>query len=74
VSPDPRHRAALTLIAAHDAALRRTARRHSLCGADAEDASQRAMLVALRKAPEIERLARSAGKSSSERPRARLVT
>jgi RNA polymerase sigma factor (sigma-70 family) len=50
---DDRRLAAARLVAAHDAALRRTARRHSLCGADAEDAYQRALLVALRKAPEI---------------------
>ncbi|HEX6117074.1 MAG TPA: RNA polymerase sigma factor [Solirubrobacterales bacterium] len=49
-----RRRAAAELVAAHDAALRRTARRHSLCAADAEDAYQRALLVALRKAPAIE--------------------
>ena len=49
-----RNRAAAQLVAAHDAALRRTARRHSICAADAEDAYQRALLVALRKAPEIE--------------------
>ena len=49
-----RSRAAARLVATHDAALRRTARRHSLCAADAEDAYQRALLVALRKAPEIE--------------------
>ena len=56
-STDPaqfRHRAAAALVARHDAALRRTARRHSLCAADAEDAYQRALLVALRKAPDIE--------------------
>ncbi len=51
---DSRKRAAAQLVAVHDAALRRTARRHSLCAADAEDAYQRALLVALRKAPEIE--------------------
>jgi RNA polymerase sigma factor (sigma-70 family) len=51
---DSRKRAAAELVAVHDAALRRTARRHSLCPADAEDAYQRALLVALRKAPDIE--------------------
>jgi RNA polymerase sigma factor (sigma-70 family) len=53
VSPDARREAAITLVASHDAALRRTARRHSFCAADAEDAYQRALLVVLRKAPEI---------------------
>lgn len=53
MSPDARRDAAVRLVAAHDAALRRTARRHSLCAADAEDAYQRALLVALRKAPDI---------------------
>ena len=50
---EARRRAALELVAAHDAALRRTARRNSICPADAEDAYQRALLVALRKAPAI---------------------
>jgi RNA polymerase sigma factor (sigma-70 family) len=57
VSPDARRQAAISLVASHDAALRRTARRHSLCSADAEDAYQRALMVALRKAPDIERAA-----------------
>jgi RNA polymerase sigma factor (sigma-70 family) len=51
---DARTRAAAALVAEHDAALRRTARRHSLCAADAEDAYQRALLVALRKAPDVD--------------------
>jgi RNA polymerase sigma factor (sigma-70 family) len=54
VSPDARANAAIELIARHDAALRRTARRYSVCAADAEDAYQRALLVALRKAPDID--------------------
>ena len=54
VSPDSRRQAAAVLVARHDAALRNTARRFSLCAADAEDAYQRALLVALRKAPDIE--------------------
>lgn len=54
VPTDPRSQAALSLLASHDAALRRTARRYSLCAADAEDAYQRALLVALRKAPDVE--------------------
>jgi RNA polymerase sigma factor (sigma-70 family) len=47
----PRADAALELIATHDAAFRRTARRHSLCADDAEDAYQRALLILLTKAP-----------------------
>jgi RNA polymerase sigma factor (sigma-70 family) len=54
VSPDARRQAAAALVARHDAALRGTARRFSLCAADAEDAYQRALLVALRKAPEVD--------------------
>jgi RNA polymerase sigma factor (sigma-70 family) len=50
---EARRRAALELVAAHDCALRRTARRNSMCAADAEDAYQRALLVMLRKAPDI---------------------
>jgi RNA polymerase sigma factor (sigma-70 family) len=42
---------ALELIAAHDRAFRRTARRHSLCADDAEDAYQRALEILLTKAP-----------------------
>lgn len=53
MSPDARRQAALELVARHDAALRRTARRHSLCAADADDAYQRALLIALRKAPDV---------------------
>jgi RNA polymerase sigma factor (sigma-70 family) len=54
VSPDARRHAAAALVARHESALKRTARRHSLCAADAEDAYQRALVVALRKAPEID--------------------
>lgn len=49
-----RFEAALALIGSHDAALRRTARRHSLCADDAEDAYQRALEILLTKAPECE--------------------
>jgi RNA polymerase sigma factor (sigma-70 family) len=42
------------VIASYDAALRRTARRHSLCGDDAEDAYQRALEILLTKAPPCE--------------------
>jgi RNA polymerase sigma factor (sigma-70 family) len=49
-----RFAAAVELIATHDASLRRTARRHSLCSDDAEDAYQRALEILLTKAPECE--------------------
>jgi RNA polymerase sigma factor (sigma-70 family) len=51
--PDNAARAelALDLIAAHDRAFRRTARRHSICADDAEDAYQRALEILLTKAP-----------------------
>jgi RNA polymerase sigma factor (sigma-70 family) len=42
---------ALALIAAHDRAFRRTARRHSICADDAEDAYQRALEILLTKTP-----------------------
>jgi RNA polymerase sigma factor (sigma-70 family) len=42
------------VIANHDAAFRRTARRHSLCADDAEDAYQRALEILLTKAPMCE--------------------
>lgn len=46
-----RRRAAVETYARHEAALRRTARRFSLCEDDAEDALQRALEILLRKAP-----------------------
>jgi RNA polymerase sigma factor (sigma-70 family) len=46
-----RRRAAVELIRRHEAALRRTARRFSLCAEDAEDAYQRALEILLTKAP-----------------------
>ncbi|MGD9737276.1 MAG: RNA polymerase sigma factor [Solirubrobacterales bacterium] len=46
-----RKRAAIETYARHEAALRRTARRFSLCEDDAEDALQRALEILLRKAP-----------------------
>ncbi|HEX6229659.1 MAG TPA: sigma-70 family RNA polymerase sigma factor [Solirubrobacterales bacterium] len=46
-----RKRAAAELVARHGAALRRTARRYSLCAEDAEDAYQRALEILLTKAP-----------------------
>lgn len=46
-----RKRAAVELIARHGGALRKTARRYSLCADDAEDAYQRALEILLTKAP-----------------------
>ena len=46
-----RAEAALALLATHEAAIRRTARRHSICAEDAEDAYQRALEILLTKAP-----------------------
>jgi RNA polymerase sigma factor (sigma-70 family) len=46
-----RKRAAVEMIAQHEPALRRTARRYSLDAEDAEDAYQRALEIALTKAP-----------------------
>lgn len=46
-----RKRAALELIARHEASLKRTARRFSLDAGDAEDAYQRALEIVLTKAP-----------------------
>lgn len=49
---DPaRRRAATETYARHEASLRRTARRFSICADDAEDALQRALEILLRKAP-----------------------
>ena len=49
--PPSRSELALDLIAAHDRAFRRTARRYSICADDAEDAYQRALEILLTKAP-----------------------
>jgi RNA polymerase sigma factor (sigma-70 family) len=46
-----RKRAAVETYARNETALRRTARRYSLCEADADDALQRAVEILLRKAP-----------------------
>jgi RNA polymerase sigma factor (sigma-70 family) len=46
-----RKRAAVETYARHEATLRRTARRYSICADDAEDALQRALEILLRKAP-----------------------
>ena len=49
-----RFEAATRLVEAHDASFRRTARRHSICADDAEDAYQRALEILLTKAPPID--------------------
>lgn len=54
VAADARKRAATRLIGSHDAVLRRTARRYSICADDSEDAYQRALEILLTKAPPIE--------------------
>lgn len=46
-----RKRAAVELFARHEATLRRTARRYSICGDDVDDALQRALEILLTKAP-----------------------
>ncbi len=46
-----RKRAAVELFARHEATLRRTARRYSLCADDADDALQRSLEILLTKAP-----------------------
>jgi RNA polymerase sigma factor (sigma-70 family) len=46
-----RKRAAVETYARHEGALRRTARRYSLCADDAEEALQRGLEILLRKAP-----------------------
>ena len=46
-----RKRAAVETYTRNEAALRRTARRYSLCGDDADDALQRGLEILLRKAP-----------------------
>jgi RNA polymerase sigma factor (sigma-70 family) len=46
-----RKRAAIELIRSHERALRRTARRYSICADDGEDAMQRAFEILLTKAP-----------------------
>src|SRR6266487_3181770 len=50
-SDGARKRAAVELIARHEASLKRTARRYSIDAEDAEDAFQRAMEIVLTKAP-----------------------
>jgi RNA polymerase sigma factor (sigma-70 family) len=46
-----RKRVAVEMLAEHEPALRRTARRYSICAADADDAFQRAIEILLVKAP-----------------------
>ena len=50
-SPASRKRAAVELVRSHDAALRSSARRYSICQEDAEDAYQRGIEILLSKAP-----------------------
>lgn len=50
-SDGARKRAAIEMIAAHEATLKRTARRYSLDAEDADDAYQRALEIVLTKAP-----------------------
>jgi RNA polymerase sigma factor (sigma-70 family) len=54
LTDEQRRQAATALLERYDARLRRTARRFSLCAADAEDAYQRAIEILLRKAPVLE--------------------
>ncbi|HET7121313.1 MAG TPA: sigma-70 family RNA polymerase sigma factor [Solirubrobacterales bacterium] len=49
-----RKRAAVETYSRNEAALRRTARRYSLCADDAEDALQRGLEILLRKAPTVD--------------------
>jgi len=49
-----RKRAAIETYVRHEGALRRTARRYSLCADDADDALQRALEILLLKAPSDE--------------------
>ena len=51
VSDAARKRVAIEMVAKHERALRRTARRFSICAEDAEDAFQRALEILLLKAP-----------------------
>lgn len=51
VSEAARKRAAIETYSQHERALRRTARRYSLCADDADDALQRALEILLLKAP-----------------------
>jgi RNA polymerase sigma factor (sigma-70 family) len=51
VAEGARKRAAVEMFARHEQALRRTARRYSLCADDGDDALQRALEILLTKAP-----------------------
>jgi RNA polymerase sigma factor (sigma-70 family) len=51
VSDAARKRVAIEMLAKHERSLRRTARRYSICAADADDAFQRALEILLVKAP-----------------------
>jgi RNA polymerase sigma factor (sigma-70 family) len=54
---EERERAALELITASGASVKRTARRYSLCAEDADDAYQRALEILLQKAPTTDAVA-----------------
>ena len=54
-SPAGRATAAVDLLASAGAALRRSARRYSLCADDADDALQRSLEILLTKAPALDR-------------------
>lgn len=54
VTDAARKRAAVETYVQHEAALRRTARRYSLCVDDADDALQRGLEILLRKAPTVD--------------------
>ena len=51
ISDAARKRVAVEMLAKHERSLRRTARRYSICAADADDAFQRALEILLVKAP-----------------------
>ena len=55
VADAARRRAAVETYAHHEATLRRTAHRYSLCSDDADEALQRGLEILLRKAPTLER-------------------
>ena len=57
VSDAARKRVAIEMLAKHERALRRTARRYSICAADADDAFQRALEILLVKGASRQRRA-----------------
>lgn len=54
ISDAARKRAAVETYVRHEATLRRTARRYSICADDADEALQRALKILLRKAPSVD--------------------